>query len=93
MAAATIPLDLMARDATGAKKIRIPSLTGEMTVRELTHAVLRRMGLKSEDAEGRPIDYQVRLEREGRHLHDSELVGDALQRDDQVVVLPRIHAG
>jgi len=50
------------------------------------------MGLVREDVGGRPLEWQMRLEREGRHLNDSELVVDALQPQDEIRVLPKIHA-
>jgi hypothetical protein len=42
---------------------------------------------------GRPLTYHARLEREGRHLHASERVGDAVQNGDKVVLQPNIDAG
>lgn len=33
------------------------------------------------------------LEREGRHLHPSEIVGDALMEDDKIVLHPEVTAG
>jgi hypothetical protein len=43
--------------------------------------------------EGRPLTYHARLDREGRHLQSSELVGQALQEGDRVVLQPNIDAG
>ena len=40
------------------------------------------MQLPKSDIGGRPLTYHARLEREGRHLHASELVGEALQEQD-----------
>ena len=37
--------------------------------------------------------WRGRLEREGRHLHASEIVGDALQDQDRVVLTPEVNAG
>ena len=51
------------------------------------------MQLPQMDAHGRPLTYQVRLEREARHLHGSELIGEALQTDDRLVLQPNIDAG
>ncbi|MBW1884171.1 MAG: hypothetical protein JRG89_12765 [Deltaproteobacteria bacterium] len=93
MSTATIALDLHARDVTGTKKVRVPSANPEATIRELTQGLLRRMGLIREDAGGQPLEWQMRLERGGRQLNDSELVGDALQLDDEIVLLPKVNAG
>jgi hypothetical protein len=86
-------LDLLAQDVSGQKKVRVSDVSGDSTVRELVRGLLTRMRLVDKDAGGRPIEYRARLEREGRHLHDSELVSDALQSDDQLVLQPKINAG
>ncbi len=45
------------------------------------------------DSQGRPISYFGRLEREGRHLHRTEILGDAVQADDRITLLPNVEAG
>ena len=35
----------------------------------------------------------ARLDREGRHLHRTELVGDTLKENDEIVLHPQIMAG
>jgi len=42
---------------------------------------------------GRPLTYHARLEREGRHLHATEVVGEALQPKDRLMIQPTIEAG
>jgi hypothetical protein len=86
-------VNLLAQDVSGQKKVRVSDVSGDSTVRELVRGLLTRMRLVDKDAGGRPIEYRARLEREGRHLHDSELVSDALQSDDQLVLQPKINAG
>ena len=34
-----------------------------------------------------------RLEREGRHLHTSEIIGDAMINEDHIVLQPEVNAG
>ena len=51
------------------------------------------MQLNSVDRAGQPVSYDARLDREARHLHRSELVGDSLQPDDHLILHPRIMAG
>ena len=51
------------------------------------------MQLPEADAHGQPLTYHARLEREGRHLHGSEIIGEALQSDDRLVLQPNIDAG
>ena len=55
--------------------------------------LLAKMGLARIDAEGRPLQYYARLDREGRHLNGSELIGDSLQDDDELTLTPNIEAG
>ncbi len=86
-------VNLLAQDVSGQKKVRVSDVSGDSTVRELVRGLLARMRLMDKDVNGRPIEYRARLEREGRHLHDSELVSDALQSDDQIVLQPKINAG
>jgi hypothetical protein len=86
-------VNLVAQDVTGQKKARVSDVSRDSTVRDLVRGLLERMRLTNKDVAGRPIEYRARLEREGRHLHDSELVGDALQADDQIVLQPKINAG
>jgi hypothetical protein len=86
-------VNLLAQDVSGQKKGRVSDVSGDSTVRDLVRGLLTRMRLVDKDAGGRPIEYRARLEREGRHLHDSELVSDALQSDDQIVLQPKINAG
>ena len=86
-------VNLLAQDVSGQKKVRVSDVSGDSTVRELVRSLLARMRLMDKDVNGRPIEYRARLEREGRHLHDSELVSDALQSDDQIVLQPKINAG
>jgi hypothetical protein len=81
------------RDASRQKLARADVPT-DSTVGELVQGLIRsRMKLPENDPEGRPLNYHARLEREGRHLHASERVGDALQNDDEIVLQPNIQAG
>jgi len=86
-------VNLLAQDVTKQKKMRVSKVSGDSTVRELVQGLLAKMRLVDKDMSGHPIEYRARLEREGRHLHDSELVGDALLPDDEIVLQPKINAG
>ena len=92
-ASAAATLSVFALDVTGQKKVRVPNVPKDETVREFVQGLLGKMRLKRQSADGHPIPYTARLEREGRHLHDSELVADALQPDDAIVLQPKINAG
>lgn len=91
--AATATLDIRARDVTGQKRFRLSGVPSQASVGELVRGALARMGLGSLDRDGRELEYRARLEREGRQLHNSERIGDALRTDDEIVLTPRIHAG
>ena len=93
MQAAAIDMNVVAQDATGQRQVTLKKVPAEATVRELTQRLLTRMGLVRDDVAGKPLQYQARLEREGRHLGETELVADALQPDDKLVLQPRINAG
>ena len=81
------------RDASRQKLARA-EVQADSTVGEFIQGLLRsRMKLPESDPEGRPLNYSARLEREGRHLHSSERVCDALQTGDELVLQPNIQAG
>jgi len=90
---ANATVDLFARDVTGQRRFRLAQVPAKASVGEIVRDALARMGLGSRDREGRELDYRARLDREGRQLHNSELVRDVLQMDDEIVLTPRIHAG
>jgi len=86
-------ISLHARDVSNQKRRTVNAVPCDATVGELTEALVGKMGLPERDVEGRPLSYHVRLEREGRHLHASETVGDALKTEDDIVLQPNIMAG
>ena len=85
--------DLHVSDVTGQKLRSVGNVPVDCTVAELIERVLADMRLPKNDGAGRPLVYHARLEREGRHLHGSETVGDTLQSGDKVVLTPNIEAG
>jgi hypothetical protein len=91
--ATAMTFNLYGSDVTRQKKVRLPDVSRDSTVRELVKGLVGRLRLVDTDQDGRPLQYRARLEREGRHLHDSEIVNDALQPDDEVVLHPKINAG
>lgn len=90
---ATTIKNLSAADVTGQKHVRLRDVPRSYSVGEMLTGVLPRLRLVQFDAQGNQVGYEVRLEREARHLHRSELVGDVLQEDDHLVLNPRIVAG
>ena len=86
-------ISLTVSDVSGQKVFRVPKAPPEATVGELVHSLLSKMNLPANDPDGQPLAYQARLEREGRHLHAAERVGDALESGDKVTLQPNIDAG
>ncbi len=80
-------------DVTGQKIASVGNVPFDCTVGEMIQSLLAEMQLPKNDGAGRPLVYHARLEREGRHLHGSETVGDALKAGDKVVLTPNIEAG
>jgi hypothetical protein len=91
--ATTMNFDLYAKDVSKQKKVKVSGVQSGTTVRELVKGLVGKMRMVGSDTYGRPLEYRARLDREGRHLHDSELVGDALLHDDELVLQPKINAG
>jgi hypothetical protein len=90
---ATATLDVLARDVSGQRKFRLTGVPTHASVGELVRGALARMGLGGRDQAGQELEYRARLEREGRQIHSSERVGDALKEGDEIVLTPRINAG
>ena len=87
-------LSLRAWDVSRQKQARVDDVPSNATVGELVQGLIgSRMSLPRTDVEGRPLNYHARLEREGRHLHASEIVGDVLRDEDEIVLQPNIQAG
>jgi len=86
-------LSLTVSDVSGQKVFVVANAPEGGTVGELIEEMLGKMGLPPVDSGGRPLTYHARLEREGRHLHASERIGDALQTEDHLTLHPNIDAG
>ena len=86
-------LDIVASDVTGQRSVDVRGIPVEQSIGQLVDGLLPRMNLHRLDRSGSPIHFDARLEREARHLHRSERVGDSLQPGDHVVLHPRIMAG
>lgn len=86
-------ISLRVRDVSRQRLVNARNVPQDATVGEVVKELVSTMGLPREDVEGRQLTFHARLEREGRHLQSSEVVGDALQDDDEVVLQPKIQAG
>jgi hypothetical protein len=80
-------------DVSGQKTARVHDMPTDASVGELIEGLLAQMKLPRNDVSGRPLTYHALLEREGRHLHASEVVGEALHTGDKVILQPNIDAG
>jgi len=87
------PLALEISDVSGQKVFAVANAPGDSTVGELVAEMVGKMNLPRNDPGGAPLSYQARLEREGRHLHASEIVGSALEAGDRLTLQPNIDAG
>jgi hypothetical protein len=91
----TTKLDILASDVTGQTVVNVGIQAGDrsMSVGELLDSLVPRMKLPRLGNGGRPLTYHARLEREGRHLHATEVVGEALLPKDRIMIQPTIEAG
>jgi hypothetical protein len=89
--AATVTLEVT--DVSRQKLIRARKVSRDASVGEFVRGILPEMRLPATSGSGEPYTYHVRLEREGRHLHGSERVGDALKENDRIVLQPNVDAG
>lgn len=86
-------LSFSATDVSGQHAVKVRGFPGSATVNEMIKGLVEKMGLTQRDPAGRSYAYQARLDRDGRHLNPSEIVGDVLREDDQIVLHPNIDAG
>lgn len=91
-AAATVG-PITVEDVSGQNRRRISDVPSDAQVSEIVQRLLSDMQLPGSDAEGRPLTYTARLEREARHLGANERIGDALEPGDNLRLLPNIDAG
>ena len=92
----TVPKDQIGftvSDVSGQKQLRVTDPQDNATVGELVEGAVTQMRLPRNDAGGRPLNYHARLDREGRHLHGSESLIDALESGDHLTLQPDIDAG
>ncbi len=86
-------LGLRVSDVSGQKAVHASAVPANFTVGELVQNLIAKMGLARNDVDGQPLNYQARLNREGRHLNGAETIGDSLREDDEIVLTPNIDAG
>lgn len=85
-------ISLNVEDMTGQRGYVATNVQKEASWGETLGGILAGMSLPPNEPSS-PTRWSGRLEREGRHLHDSEIVGDALVDGDKVVLEPEVTAG
>lgn len=85
-------LTLHVRDATGQREFTASGIPKDVSWGEAMQSILSNMDLPKNNPSGESI-WMGRLEREGRHIHSSEIVGNVLEDGDKVVLAPEVNAG
>lgn len=86
-------LTLVATDVSEQKRSTARDVPPDGSVGELIKELIAGMGLPRNGNGGEELNYHALLPREGRHLHASERIGEALRSGDQIVLQPNIDAG
>jgi hypothetical protein len=85
---------LEATDTTGQRLLELADAAVDVAVGSLLEdTIVPRMQLPRFDSTGRRLTYHALLDRESRHLHASEIVGEACLPNDRLVLQPDIDAG
>jgi hypothetical protein len=86
-------INFSASDVTGQRTVTVRDVPSNNSVGEFVDELLPTMRLSATDRSGDPVHYSVRLERESRILHRNERLGDVIEENDEVTLMPRISAG
>jgi len=86
-------IGLLVRDVSQQKMAEVEGVAEDSTVGELVQSLLDELRLPRTDIDGRSLTYHALLEREARHVHASEKVGEALRPGDALTLQPNIDAG
>ena len=82
-------ITLHLQDATGQREFVARDVPMDASWGETLKSIVANMNLPSNT----PAEWQGKLEREGRHIHSTEIVGDALEEGDRIVLQPKAEAG
>ena len=85
-------LTLHVADMSGQREYVARNVSKDASWGETMGSILANMALPKNTPAG-PSAWSAHLERESRHLHASEIVGDALVDGDKVVLQPEVNAG
>jgi hypothetical protein len=89
----TNPLEIFVSDVARQRSFRIKKLPKHITIAKFISESVSRMHLnKTKEGDGEH-GFQAYLKREGRHLNPTEITGDALRPQDEIILQPDIQAG
>ena len=89
----TTPLEIFVSDTAKQRSFRIKKLPRHLTIAKFISESVSRMGLdKTIEGDGE-LGFQAYLKREARHLNPTEITGDVLKPQDEVILQPDIQAG
>jgi len=85
-------ISLRIQDVSGQREFVARDVPTDASWGEAMTGILAGMSLPANEGAEQSA-WTGRLEREGRHLHASEIVGEALEDGDQIVLQPEAVAG
>ena len=85
-------ITLRVQDMSGQREFVARDVPKDSSWGETMKGIVANMSLP-QNTPTSPNIWTGRLEREGRHLHTSEIVGDALENEDRIVLQPEVNAG
>lgn len=85
-------MTLYVQDQSGQREYVARDVPCEASWGETLNSIVATMELPKNNPGGESV-WSGRLEREGRHIHTSEIVGDALEEGDRIVLQPEVNAG
>ena len=86
-------IDITAQDITGQKHAEAKNVSVHAKIQEVVERLLRDLDLPATNGTGEKHTYRARLKREQRMLAEQEIVADALEPADHLVIAPYIKAG
>ncbi|KKL99770.1 hypothetical protein LCGC14_1811110 [marine sediment metagenome] len=86
-------ISLQIQDFSGQREFVVRDVPTDASWGEAMSQIVATADLPKNNPAGAEEVWVGRLEREGRHLHASEIVGDALEEGDRIVLQPEVTAG
>ena len=92
MADSSTTLDFTVSDVFKQRVRTVEDVSPEYTTAELVQELIDQLNMPKNDPMGRSYSYRARLQREARHLHPNERIGDAIESGDWLVLQPNVDA-